>query len=110
MSEAQYDDFTPTPDYDLDYNATFDNSTLTYSFFSNASSDELDELRERFFGRDEGGQGEDDATVTMATTQEPTGEGGVEVHGAASLPVPLEFWTLVWTLTILNTLQLQHTL
>ncbi|KAM7384913.1 hypothetical protein PAMA_012009 [Pampus argenteus] len=113
VSEAQYyEDYTPTPDYDSDYNATFD-----YSFYSNVSTDEL----EKFLTGDKGfvtpeepedGEGEE-VTVTMATTQETTKSGGVDVYNAASLPVHLNFTTLVWTLVILislNIQQLQHTL
>ncbi|XP_044028096.1 uncharacterized protein si:ch211-191i18.2 isoform X2 [Siniperca chuatsi] len=104
MSEAQYYDFTPAPDYDLDYNATFE-----YSFFSNASSEDLDKFSESFIDQEEGEE-EKEVTVTAATTQRTTEQDRVN---AASPPVSLEVRTLVWTLTILiilNMQQLQHTL
>ncbi|XP_051246971.1 uncharacterized protein si:ch211-191i18.2 [Dicentrarchus labrax] len=91
VSEAQYDDFTPAPDYDSDYTATFE-----YSFFSNASSEDLDKFSEPYIDPEE--------------EQE---EDRVDVRSAASLPVSLDIRTLVWTLMILislNTQQLQHTL
>ncbi|XP_041810718.1 uncharacterized protein si:ch211-191i18.2 [Chelmon rostratus] len=114
-SEGQYDDFTPAPDYDSDYNATFE-----YSFYSNASSEDLDRFSERFIDQAEGEeedaggrQEEEDVTVTMATTPGTTEWSKVNVHSAASLPVSLEIRTLLWTLMILislNTQQLQQTL
>ncbi|XP_068589701.1 uncharacterized protein si:ch211-191i18.2 [Cebidichthys violaceus] len=111
-SEAQYYDLTPAPDYD-DYNATFE-----YSFYSNASSEDLDKFSERFIDEEEeedtgGQQEEEDMTGTMTTTRGTTEQGGVDVRNAASLPVSLEIRTLVWTLMILislNLQQLQHTL
>ncbi|XP_041663874.1 uncharacterized protein si:ch211-191i18.2 [Cheilinus undulatus] len=135
--QAQYYDYTPAPDYDLDYNATFE-----YSLFSNTSSEDLDKLSEMFEGpgdeeeeEDTGGeqqepevtvtmptiretteQGEvreQDVTVTVATTRAITERGRFDVRDAASLPVSAEIWTLIWTLMILialNTQQLQHTL
>ncbi|XP_038580325.1 uncharacterized protein si:ch211-191i18.2 [Micropterus salmoides] len=99
VSDAQYYDFTPPPDYDSDYNATFD-----YSFFSNASSEDLDQFSKPFIDPEEE---EEEVTVTIqrATEQDTT-----DVHGnAAPLPVSLEIRTLVWTLGILVSL-LQHTL
>ncbi|XP_076610244.1 uncharacterized protein LOC143335029 [Chaetodon auriga] len=114
VSQAQYDDFTLAPDYDSDYNATFE-----YSFFSNASNEDLDRFSERFIEQedgeeeDTGGWLEEDVTVTMATTPGTTARGRVDVRSAASLPVCLEIQTLVWTLMILislNTQQLQQTL
>lgn len=113
VSEAQYDDFTPAPDYDMDYNATFE-----YSFYSNASSEDLDKFSERFINpedeeeeEDAGGpQEEQEVTVSM-TTVRSTME--ADVRNAASLPVSLEIRTLLWTLMILislNTQQLQQTL
>ncbi|KAM3596594.1 uncharacterized protein V6R79_017471 [Siganus canaliculatus] len=92
VSEAQYDDFTPAPDYDGDYNATFD-----YSFYSNTSSDDLDLFSNRFF---EGDEDEEDTGgpettptqrpvegVTVATTRPTTEQSRVGVRSAASLPV-----------------------
>ncbi|CAG5887831.1 unnamed protein product [Menidia menidia] len=58
VCEAQeYSDFAPTPDYDSDYNATFE-----YSFFSNTSTDDLEKFSEQFIGKgeDEGDEGKDD--------------------------------------------------
>ncbi|KAM3596593.1 uncharacterized protein V6R79_017471 [Siganus canaliculatus] len=118
VSEAQYDDFTPAPDYDGDYNATFD-----YSFYSNTSSDDLDLFSNRFF---EGDEDEEDTGgpettptqrpvegVTVATTRPTTEQSRVGVRSAASLPVSSELWILIWTLTTLilisHRLQ-QHTL
>ncbi|XP_054461611.1 uncharacterized protein si:ch211-191i18.2 [Anoplopoma fimbria] len=112
VSEAQYYDLTPAPDYD-DYNATFD-----YSFYSNASSEDLDKFSERFIDEEEvedtgEEQEEEEVTVTTATTQGTTEQGRVDVRNAAPLPVSLEIRTLVWTLIILislNMQQLQHIL
>nr|XP_046274433.1 uncharacterized protein si:ch211-191i18.2 isoform X2 [Scatophagus argus] len=91
VAVAQYDDFTPTPDYDSDYNATFE-----YSFYSNASSEDLDRFSERFVDQDEeeeedmgGWHEKEEATVTMATTRSTTEQGRVNVHNVASLPVSL---------------------
>lgn len=123
VCDAQYDDYTPTPEYDSDYNATFD-----YSFFSNSSSEDLDKFTEPYIDQEEGEEGEEEedtggqqedekqVTVTTATTRGPRGttaQGKVDVRSAASLPVSLEIMTLLWTLMILislNTQQLQHTL
>ncbi|KAK9527069.1 hypothetical protein VZT92_015733 [Zoarces viviparus] len=110
VSEAQYYELTPTTDYD-DYNATFE-----YSFYSNASSEDLDKFSERFIDEEEdtgGQQEEEDGTGTMTTTRGTTEQGRVDVGNAASLPVSLDIRTLVWTLMILislNLQQLQHTL
>ncbi|XP_056877088.1 uncharacterized protein si:ch211-191i18.2 [Takifugu flavidus] len=95
--QLQSEDVTPTPDYDSDYKATFD-----YSFFSNASSEDLDKFSEQF----------EDITVTMATvtTPETTERGRINVHNAAPHPEFLEVQTLLWTLLVLITQQLQHTL
>ncbi|XP_050925652.1 uncharacterized protein si:ch211-191i18.2 isoform X2 [Lates calcarifer] len=79
-SQAQDYDFTPPTDYDSDYNATFE-----YSFYSNTSSEDLEKFSERFIDQ----EGEEDATVTMTTTQGPTEKGGAKVNNAASLPVSL---------------------
>lgn len=113
VSEAQYYDFTPAPDYD-DYNATFE-----YSFYSNTSSEDLDKFSNQFIDQEEeeedtgGEREEEDVTVTTSTTRVTTEWGGVDGRNAASLPVSLEIRTLVWTLLILisvNMQQLQHTL
>ncbi|XP_037651789.1 uncharacterized protein si:ch211-191i18.2 [Sebastes umbrosus] len=114
VSEAQYYELSPAPDYD-DYNATFE-----YSFYSNTSSEDLDKFSERFIDEEEaeeedtGGQREEeDVTVTMTTTRGTTEQGEVDGRSAASLSVSLEIRTLVWTLMILislNMQQLQHTL
>ncbi|XP_070702006.1 uncharacterized protein [Pempheris klunzingeri] len=108
-SEAQYFDATQLPDYD--YNATFD-----YSFYSNASSEDLDKFSERFIDQEEredegtgGRQEEEEVTVTMVTTQRTTERGEDDVGSAASLPVCLEIRTLLWTLMILIGLN-THTL
>ncbi|XP_039978138.1 uncharacterized protein si:ch211-191i18.2 [Xiphias gladius] len=108
VSQAQDYDFTPAPDYDSDYNATFE-----YSFYSNGSSEDLEKLSERFVDPEEeeedmGGWEEEEVTVTTATTQGTTERGGVDVHNATSLPVSLEIRTLVWTLMILISLNLQQ--
>ncbi|XP_034401615.1 uncharacterized protein si:ch211-191i18.2 [Cyclopterus lumpus] len=100
VSEAQYYDLTPAPDYD-DYNATFE-----YSFYSNASSEDLDKFSELFID-------EEEEAVTMTTIHGTTEWGRVDDRNTASLPVSLEIRTLVWTLIILMSLnmqQLQHTL
>ncbi|KAM8841363.1 uncharacterized protein AB9W97_001714 isoform 1-T2 [Spinachia spinachia] len=96
--QAQYYVETPPPDYG-DYNVTFE-----YSFYSNASSEDLDQFSERFIDEEE----EQDATATMTTTRGTTQRGGVNVPNAASLPVPVEITTLSWTLATL--ISLQHTL
>ncbi|XP_071356607.1 uncharacterized protein [Trachinotus anak] len=113
VSQAQDYDFTPSPDYDMDYNATFE-----YSFYSNTSKEDLEKFSERFIDQDEeedtGGSWEEEGVViTMATPQGTTDRNSFDVSGAASLPVSLEIRTLVWTLMILiclNLQQLQHTL
>ncbi|KAL7382741.1 hypothetical protein ABVT39_027143 [Epinephelus coioides] len=124
VSEAQFYDFTPTPDYD-DYNATFD-----YSFYSNASSEDLDKFSAPFIDYEEeedtgGQQEEEEVTVTAAATaattvamtaataRGTTPQGEDDSSNAASLPVSLEMSTLIWTLLILialNAHKLQHTL
>ncbi|XP_035808409.2 uncharacterized protein si:ch211-191i18.2 [Amphiprion ocellaris] len=114
VCEAQYyGDFTQAPDYDSDYNATFE-----YSFYSNASSEDLDRFSERFMdeddedGREEedtgGQQGQEEVTVTMATTRGVTVKGGVHGRSAASPPVSLEIKALVSTLIILMVVNLQQ--
>uniref|UniRef100_UPI0037E9B9BF uncharacterized protein n=1 Tax=Semicossyphus pulcher TaxID=241346 RepID=UPI0037E9B9BF len=115
--QAQYYDFTPAPDYDLDYNATFE-----YSFYSNTSNEDLDKFSETFIGPEDGGEEEEDkggrqeeqeVTFTMATTRGTTEQEEFDVRNAASLPVSLDIWTLLWAVMILislNTQQLQHTL
>ncbi|KAM6973906.1 uncharacterized protein LKV04_015599 [Tautogolabrus adspersus] len=112
--QAQYYDFTPAPDYDADYNATFE-----YSFYSNTSTEDLDKFSETFIGpededEDTGGEHEEpEGTVTMATTKATTERGKFDVGSVASLPVSPDIWTLFWTLMILicmNTQQLQHAL
>ncbi|XP_074542725.1 uncharacterized protein LOC141802853 [Halichoeres trimaculatus] len=115
VCQAQYYDFTPAPDYDMDYNATFE-----YSFFSNTSSEDLDRLTDLFIDPeddeedDTGGQQEEqEVTTKIVITKVPTERGKVDERGAASLPLCPEIWTLAWTLMILislNTQQLQHTL
>nr|XP_040045201.1 uncharacterized protein si:ch211-191i18.2 [Gasterosteus aculeatus aculeatus] len=104
---AQYYEPTVPPDYGDygDYNVTFD-----YSFYSNASSEDLDQFSKPIQRRRGGhrGAGERTVTVTMTTTQETTERGGVNVLNAASLPVPLEIRMLLWTLVTL--ISLQHTL
>uniref|UniRef100_A0A3B4ZGY3 Uncharacterized protein n=1 Tax=Stegastes partitus TaxID=144197 RepID=A0A3B4ZGY3_9TELE len=95
VCDAQYyEDFTPAPDYDSDYNATFE-----YSFYSNASSEDLDRFSERFMDEDEeeqtekedtgGQQGQEEVTVTTATTRGVTVRGGVHGRNVASPPVSL---------------------
>ncbi|CAI5689838.1 uncharacterized protein si:ch211-191i18.2 [Oreochromis aureus] len=103
-----YDDFTSSPDYDSDYNSTFE-----YSFFSNTSSEDLDRLVERFLDPDETTEGtggpEEEVTVTMVNTRRTTE--GVNARSTAPFPVCLEIRTLLWTLMILLVLQqLQHIL
>ncbi|XP_069544477.1 uncharacterized protein [Brachyistius frenatus] len=107
-ADSQYSDFTPAPDYDSDYNATFE-----YSFYSNASSDDLERFREHFTDQEEeedtGGQQEqEEETVTTATTRGTTERGGNDGFNAASLPVCLDIRTLVWTLMILMILNSQQ--
>ncbi|XP_067469085.1 uncharacterized protein si:ch211-191i18.2 [Thunnus thynnus] len=109
VSEAQYyEDYTTAPDYD------YENATFEYSFFSN-STDDLEKLLkgdEEFTSTENPKDVEgEEVTVTTATTRGATER--VNVHSAASLPVHLDFRTLVWTLMILislNVQQLQHTL
>lgn len=108
VCEAQdYVDSTPVPDYDSDYNATF-----YYSFYSNASNDELDEFlksSDGFIDVDE----KKETTVTMATASTTTEWDRVNINNAASLPVCPDFRTLLCTLMILMSLnapRLQHTL
>lgn len=109
VCEAQdYVDSTPVPDYDSDYNATF-----YYSFYSNASNDDLDEFLKSSDGFIDVDEEEEETTVTMATTSATTEWDGVEINNAASLPVYLDFRTLLCTLMILMSLnapRLQHTL
>ncbi|XP_034456464.1 uncharacterized protein si:ch211-191i18.2 isoform X1 [Hippoglossus hippoglossus] len=99
VSQAQDYDFTPAPDYDSDYNATFE-----YSFYSNGSSEDLEKFSEPFIDLEE-------ETVTTTTTTGSTDS--VDVRNSTSLPVSLAIRTLVWTLMIMisvNLQQLQHTL
>ncbi|XP_060948385.1 uncharacterized protein si:ch211-191i18.2 [Limanda limanda] len=99
VSRAQDDDFTPAPDYDPDYRPTFE-----YSFYSNGSSEDLEKFSEPFLDLEE-------EAVTTTTTTGSTG--GVDVRNSSSLPVSLAIRTLVWTLMIMisvNLQQLQHTL
>ncbi|XP_076729665.1 uncharacterized protein LOC143412520 isoform X1 [Maylandia zebra] len=81
-----YDDFTSSPDYDSDYNSTFE-----YSFFSNTSSEDLDRLVERYLDPDETtedtGGPEEEVAVTMVITRRTTE--GVNAHGTAPFPVCL---------------------
>ncbi|KAL3983314.1 fumarate hydratase, class II [Sarotherodon galilaeus] len=81
-----YDDFTSSPDYDFDYNSTFE-----YSFFSNTSSEDLDRLVERFLDPDETTEGtggpEEEVTVTMVNTRRTTE--GVNACSTAPFPVCL---------------------
>ncbi|KAM9386399.1 uncharacterized protein KZ484_007921 [Pholidichthys leucotaenia] len=92
-SNAQYfGEMTPVPDYDTDYNATFE-----YSFFSNTSSEDLDRFSQKFIDEEE----YDDTTTTGATT-------GDTETGAAALPVSLDIRILVWTLMVLTALNPQH--
>lgn len=111
VCETQYYDSMLPPDYDSDYNATFE-----YSFFSNTSNEELERFSELFNDTEE--EEVDEAktdkghqevvTVTMATTRQTTQMTRVNVHGAASLPVFLELRMLVWTLMILMVLNTQQ--
>uniref|UniRef100_G3P6P3 Uncharacterized protein n=1 Tax=Gasterosteus aculeatus TaxID=69293 RepID=G3P6P3_GASAC len=74
---AQYYEPTVPPDYGDygDYNVTFD-----YSFYSNASSEDLDQFSKLFKDEEEDTEGRrKDVTVTMTTTQETTERGGVNV-------------------------------
>lgn len=114
VCEAQdYVDSTPIPDYDSDYNATF-----YYSFYSNASNDDLDEFlksSDGFIGEGEEEEEEEGTTegTTMATTSTTTERDRVKIGNAASLPVCPDFRTLLCTLMILMSLnapRLQHTL
>ncbi|XP_054600998.2 uncharacterized protein [Nothobranchius furzeri] len=96
VCEAQYyDDVTPAPDYDSSSNFTFE-----YSFYSNTSVDDLDKF---FVSVDEQEEEEEEVTATVAmTTSKETTEGiSVRLPGASSLPVTLEFRTLIWSLMIL---------
>lgn len=105
-SEAQYDSFTSAPDYDSDYNATFE-----YSFYSNASHEDLERFSERFIEghtEEDTGGWEEEVTVTTATTQRTTERG--DVLRGASLPVSLDIRTLAWTLLILIGLNIQQLL
>lgn len=111
----EYDDYTPAPDYDNDYNATFD-----YSFFSNTSNEDLEKFKEQYVDENEGvdtGGRQDEAVGPTAApttrTRATTEEAKVDVYNAASLPVSPGIRTLVWTLVILislNLQQLRHTL
>ncbi|KAG7501301.1 hypothetical protein JOB18_045624 [Solea senegalensis] len=113
-SQSQDYDF-PTPGYD-------DNTSLSVSFFSNTSFEELEKLSERFIDAEEededflygdGWTEEQEVTVTTATTRGTTESGVVDGRNAASLPVSLEISTLVWILMMVisvNLQQLQHTL
>ncbi|CAJ1084253.1 uncharacterized protein si:ch211-191i18.2 [Xyrichtys novacula] len=86
----------------------------------NTSNEDLDRLRELYIGPDDreeedagGRQEEEEVRVTAATTRGPYRKGEVDGHGAASLRVSPEMWTLLWGLIILmglNTQQLQRTL
>ncbi|XP_069372642.1 uncharacterized protein [Paralichthys olivaceus] len=98
VSQAQDYDFTPAPDYDSDYNATFE-----YSFYSNSSMEDLEKFSGPFIDLEE----EEEETTTTGSTE------GVDAHNSTSLPVTLEIRTLVWTLMFMisvNLQQLQHTL
>ncbi|KAM9775919.1 uncharacterized protein ACBT44_001112 isoform 1-T1 [Syngnathus typhle] len=77
---------TSSPDYEYD-----DNSTLRYSFFSNTSSDDLDNfLKDRKHlldsqeDEDLEERDEEDVGVTTATWQAHTEKGGVSLGNAAS--------------------------
>ncbi|KAG7225225.1 hypothetical protein INR49_014615 [Caranx melampygus] len=89
VCQAQEYDYTPAPDYESDYNATFD-----YSFFSNTSHEDLEKFREQFLDQDEGEdtggrQDEVGATVSTTSTRGTTEEAKVDVNNASSLPVSL---------------------
>ncbi|XP_035038251.2 uncharacterized protein si:ch211-191i18.2 isoform X3 [Hippoglossus stenolepis] len=110
VSQAQDYDFTPAPDYDSDYNATFEYSFYSSSgvsldvFSGNGSSEDLEKFSEPFIDLEE-------ETVTTTTTTGSTES--VDVRNSTSLPVSLAIRTLVWTLMIMisvNLQQLQHTL
>ncbi|XP_061597696.1 uncharacterized protein si:ch211-191i18.2 [Cololabis saira] len=109
--------FTPQPDYDSDYNATFE-----YSFFSNSSMEDLERFREEFMGpgeeteeeeetggEEETGREEDspDATVAPATTRRTTVKNSIYVYSAAIPPFYPELRMLVWTPVILMVLKTQ---
>ncbi|XP_034017153.1 uncharacterized protein si:ch211-191i18.2 [Thalassophryne amazonica] len=111
VSEAEFSDFyedsTSTPDYDSDsdYKPTFD-----YGFYSNTSSDELEEFlkdKARFLDLDSSTDREQqEESVTMVTSYGPTEKGSDEMHNAAALPVSLESGVLMWILLLLSVQQI----
>ncbi|MEQ2266928.1 hypothetical protein XENORESO_021632 [Xenotaenia resolanae] len=103
VCEAQYySNVTPHPDYESDYNATFE-----YSFFSNSSSEDL----ERFIGEVDGEEEEEEEEVSVTSTtisSKSTERSEDTTENNASLPVSLELRKLLWTSVILMVLNLQQ--
>ncbi|KAM4724868.1 uncharacterized protein FYW61_013158 [Anableps anableps] len=117
VCEAQYyGDTTLPPEYDSDYNSTFE-----YSFFSNSSSEDLDRFLDKVIENDSGDEEvevvEEEISFTTAaparTTTERSKKGRGGSHGgavgnSASLPVCLELRKLLWTSMILMVLNSQQ--
>ncbi|KAM9838721.1 uncharacterized protein ACBR49_017404 [Aulostomus maculatus] len=103
-SKAQYyEDATSIPDYDSDYNATFD-----YSFYSNTSNDDLEKFlkdSDAFTDPPDEEETEEEVHVTMATTPGTTERGRVEIKNSASLPVCLDSRRLVWMILVVQQLR-----
>ncbi|MED6277602.1 hypothetical protein CHARACLAT_015210 [Characodon lateralis] len=104
VCEAQYySNVTLPPDYEFDYNATFE-----YSFFSNSSGEDL----ERFIGEVDGEEEEEEeeeVSVTSTTISSKSTERSEDTtENNASLPVSLELRKLLWTSVILMVLNLQQ--
>lgn len=114
--EAQdYSYATLSPEYENDYNTTFD-----YSFFSNSSSEDLYRFIDEVGGKDEEEEVvkvEEEVSATTETTSRKTterintGRGrsrGAAAGNSASLPVSLGSGKLLWTSVILMVLNLQQ--
>ncbi|MEQ2305054.1 hypothetical protein AMECASPLE_033598 [Ameca splendens] len=105
VCEAQYySNVTLPPDYESDYNATFE-----YSFFSNSSSDDLERFIGEVDGEEEEEEEEEEVYVTSTTIASKSTERSEDTtENNASLPVSLELRKLLWTSVILMVLNLQQ--
>ncbi|XP_055081108.1 uncharacterized protein si:ch211-191i18.2 [Periophthalmus magnuspinnatus] len=81
---------TPAPDYDY-------NSTFYYTFYSNASHDDLEEFLN---SSDVNGDEEETFSTETASETPIATTAGAGVRGAASLPVCADS-TLMWTLSVM---------
>ncbi|XP_047238796.1 uncharacterized protein si:ch211-191i18.2 [Girardinichthys multiradiatus] len=104
VCEAQYySNVTPPPDYESDYNSTFE-----YSFFSNSSSEDLEWFIGEVDGEEEEEE-EEEVSVTSTTISSKSTERSEDTtENNASIPVSLELRKLLWTSVILMVLNLQQ--